>query len=342
MVVSANARFRRREQQLQKVFVSAFQQHWRRILRQLEEGGPSLADERWRCFEADTAARRKGLARRFYSLEHARAMAQLNEAQILKAVSCYLPAAIRSALSDSFYEPVAVSRGLPAAEYVLFVCNRDVAAAFVVNGQGDDDAWSVRSYPSNAYYDDWYDMTFGGVGDGGAFIIAKSTGESFNRHEREWLRMSIFNNIRNNMANEYDDDKLWRYTFVPIGTRLIGFQLVEEDDESRYLAELFEGVGRLKTSDLRVFLGHLLERLRETLSGSPSRFRHIEKQLTARVVARKTLVPSLVSLVTSTAEAERKNFVRQIEHSANDVFGSGREIVHPVDEYAWDCYPLLP
>jgi hypothetical protein len=81
---------------LEKSAVEAFQEHWEDVLRRARRGKP-LGRKLWRCFEADTNARRKKLAEQFFGVTHARAMARLNPKQIRSKLCCYLPRAIEYA-----------------------------------------------------------------------------------------------------------------------------------------------------------------------------------------------------------------------------------------------------
>src|SRR5271165_1868639 len=88
---------------LEQVAIEAFKAHWADVLRRARASRP-LWKKLWRCFEADTDARSKMLAEKFFGADHAQKMCLLTGRQVRHRLACYLPRAIEYALEE-FSQP---------------------------------------------------------------------------------------------------------------------------------------------------------------------------------------------------------------------------------------------
>jgi len=149
------------ELRLEKTAIKAFRQHWKKIVRDIEEGRKNYINELYPCFEADTAARQRILARRFYGIEHARKMASLSKEAIKENLSCFLPKGIEYSVKENTDEPKeqeAFMRTLVRCEYVIFRSNQ--GSPFDLFDEDTEDLW-VAEYPARVAYDDWYEGSVG-------------------------------------------------------------------------------------------------------------------------------------------------------------------------------------
>ena len=170
------------EQRLTNTAVKAFRKRWRKIVRDIEDGRKDYVSEFYPCFEADTYARQKILARRFYGIEHARKMATLSVEAIKENLSCYLPKAIEYAIKNNVDEPKeqeAFMRKLVSCEYVIFRSSQ--GSPFDLFDEDADDLW-VAEYPARVAYDDWYESSVGAEKPCQTSILMKSTGEPFTKN----------------------------------------------------------------------------------------------------------------------------------------------------------------
>ncbi|MBI5747687.1 MAG: hypothetical protein HZA00_01080 [Nitrospinae bacterium] len=202
-------------EQLKKEIIKAFKAHWNKIYKNIRDGKPSLAKKRCGCFEADTEPRQRELAEKFYSIKHAKKMAELSDDKILKNISAYLPAAIHYVLDEYEDEPQEQKRfmrELVQGEYVMLASPR-LMSEWVDKNYKNWEGWSVSPHPLRGVYDDWYGNTIGGAFFVcGVFVLTKSTGEPFMKYEIEWLDKAIFSNISDWDASETGGETLWQYS----------------------------------------------------------------------------------------------------------------------------------
>ena len=244
------------EERLEKVAVKAFSQHWAKIVRSIEKGKNTYADKRYRCFEADTSARQKILANRFYGLAHARKMAALSEKAIKRHLSPYLPRAIEYAISENEDEPheqEVFMKRLVSCEYVIF--DSHYGGCFDNYDEDIDDLW-VSEYPSRVAYDDWYERSVGtALYSCSTSILMKSTGEAFTKGEVEWLKGSIQHNIDGN-----DHSAFWWFECEPLTKNKLWIKIYDfEIDKESYVEEFLRETYTLSKEQFQEFVRQILE-----------------------------------------------------------------------------------
>jgi len=244
------------EGRLEKAAIKAFKQHWAKIVRSIEKGKNTYADKRYRCFEADTSARQKILANRFYGIEHARKMAALSEKAIKRKLSCYLSKVVDYAISDNEDEPLeqeAFIKKLVSCEYVIF--DSHYGGCFDNYDEDIDDLW-VSEYPSRVAYDDWYERSVGTVlYSCSTSIFMKSTGEAFTKGEVEWLKRSIQRNIDGN-----DHSAFWWFECEPLNRNRIWIKIYDfEIDKESYVEEFLRETYTLSKEQFQEFVRQILE-----------------------------------------------------------------------------------
>lgn len=236
------------EERLEKITVKAFKQHWTKIVRSLEKGKNTYADKLYDCFEADTSARQKILANRFYGLDHARKMATLNEKAIKRNLSCYLQTAIEYTLYDNEDEPgkqEAFMKGLVSSEYVIFDSNQD--CYYFEEYDEDTDDVSVPEYPAKVAYDDWYERSVGAVYNSfSTSILMKSTGETFSKKEVDWLKRSIQHNIDSNEFSAF-----WWFDCEPLANNKLWIRIHEFEVKMQYVDEFLREAVVLSKNQLQ-------------------------------------------------------------------------------------------
>jgi hypothetical protein len=176
--------------------VTGFLEHWNRVVALLTAGCDEAARTANR-FVAPGEASRLRFARRFYSPEHAAAMAAKNPAQVREALSGFLDYAIEAAVTGHALfddEPDEDARSyfskLATSEYVTMV-DAFGSACF-----------EVQRYPGDeAAFDDFYERAT--PDEGGILYLCKSTGEAFRPDERRSAGAYIRGNI---LANALADD----------------------------------------------------------------------------------------------------------------------------------------
>jgi hypothetical protein len=249
------------EEKLEKTAIKAFKQHWTKIARSLEEGKNTYATKRYDCFEADTSARQKILANRFYGLDHARKMATLSEKAIKRNLSCYLPKAIEYALSEHEDEPSeqeAFIKELVDSEYVIFRSNQWVS----IEGYDEDthDFYDVAKYPGDAYYGDWYEGSVGAEAPVDTSILMKSTGEIFLKIEVDWLKGSIRQNIDGNEFLAF-----WWFQCEPLTKNKLWITIndltTDKEHKERYVDDFLYETAILSKNQLQKFVCQMIERL---------------------------------------------------------------------------------
>ena len=220
------------EERLTNVIVREFKRHWRKILRDLENGKPSLAETCYGCFEADTVQRQRYLANRFYGLKHVTRMAELSDAEIQEHLSTYLPAAIQYVREEFDYDAKVQEKAikeLVANEYVIIQSPINRASSHPDNQ--DWKGWSVVTYPAPVPYGDWYERTFGSaLFVCGEFILLKSTGEPFTEKEIEWSEKAIVSNIK---GYDHGETK-WQYSlcvYDPTKVTIYFSEIFDEADD---------------------------------------------------------------------------------------------------------------
>lgn len=287
------------EEKLDKIAIKTFKQHWKKIVKILERGKTTYKDisnlfnikketgakttpiwpqpaelpdtlpnKVYGCFEADTTARQKILANRFYGIDHSRKMASLSEQEIKENLSCYLPRAIKFALSDSLYlfdEPKVLMKKLVRSEYVIFdslQCN-----PFESYNEDVDDL-SVDEYPAPVLYDDWYER-IGGFRQCVTVVFMKSTGEDFSNGEVNWLRKSIQQNI-----DHYEPDALWWFECEPLAKNKLWIRIYRfETHKSAYKDGFLQEVTDLSKAQLKEFVRQTIE------YGYPCSGKNLKKKL---------------------------------------------------------------
>ena len=251
------------EERLEKIAVKAFRQRWKKIVRDIEEGRKNYINELYPCFEADTTARQKILARRFYGIEHARKIASLSKEAINENLSCYLPKAIEYALSENVDEPKeqeAFMKALVSCEYVIFRSKQ--GSPFDFFDEDADDLW-VAEYPARVAYDDWYEGSIGAENPCQTSILMKSTGEAFTEREVEWLKRSIQRNIDGN-----DHSALWWFECRPLEDNKIWVKIYDYViDRSLYMEDFLNELDSLNRKQLNEFIRQTLNRLHEECQG---------------------------------------------------------------------------
>ncbi len=247
------------EQRLTKTAVKAFRQRWRKIVRDIEEGRKDYVNGCYLCFEADTSARQKMLAKRFYGIEHARKMAALGGEAIKENLSCYLPKAIEYAIRKNVDEPKeqeAFMRALVGCEYVIFDSHCD---DWFEDYDEDTDDVMVSEYPSRVAYDDWYERSVGAsLYPCSTSILMKSTGEPFTKSEVRWLKRSIRKNIDGS-----DISALWWFTLESIADNKIWVRIHEYTERDDYVEEFLREAQKMTESQFREFIRRMLEYLSE-------------------------------------------------------------------------------
>jgi len=243
------------EQRLTNTAAKAFKRRWRKIVRDIEQGRKDYISECYPCFEADTYARQKILAKRFYGIEHARKMAALSEEAIKENLSCYLPKAIEYAVKDNADEPKeqeAFMRKLVSCEYVIFRSSQ--GSPFDLFDEDADDLW-VAEYPARVAYDDWYEGSIGAGNPCQTSILMKSTGEAFTKSEVEWLKRSIQRNIDGN-----DHSALWWFECEPLEDNKIWVKIYDYSiDKGNYVLEFLCEAATLSKNQLQEFVRQTLE-----------------------------------------------------------------------------------
>jgi len=251
------------ELRLEKTAIKAFRQHWKKIVRDIEEGRKNYINELYPCFEADTAARQRILARRFYGIEHARKMASLSKEAIKENLSCFLPKGIEYAVKENTDEPKeqeAFMRTLVRCEYVIFRSNQ--GSPFDLFDEDTEDLW-VAEYPARVAYDDWYEGSIGAGNTCQTSILMKSTGEAFTKREVEWLKRSIRRNIDGN-----DRSALWWFGCEPLEVNKIWVKIYDYSiDRSLYMEDFLNELDNLNREQLREFIRQVLDRLHEACQG---------------------------------------------------------------------------
>ena len=199
------------EDSLVETALKAYHAHWTRLAALSDSGRQALIERRHDCFEADTVARQKQLARLFYGGNHCRRMASRSREAVYDATHLYLRVGAANALSEYEDDPKGqrrFMRSLVTAEYVLL----DSQYGFpdldcVVDEESDEwDRAEVASYPAPVLYDDWYERSVGADTSWSGFIM-KSTGEDFTANEWRWLDSAV--------QNTAWSEPFWRATTTP-------------------------------------------------------------------------------------------------------------------------------
>jgi hypothetical protein len=245
------------KERLENIALKAFKQHWAKIVRSLEKGKNIYANNRYGCFEADTSAKQKILANRFYGPDHARKMATLSEEVIKRNLSCYLPKAIEYALSwheDEPHEQDAFMKILVSSEYAIFRSSQCTPIEFY-----DEDAadlW-VAEYPAAVPYDDWYEGSIGANQICQTYVLMKSTGEDFLKAEVNWLRASIQQNIDSN-----EPDALWWFECEPLAKNKLLIKIYDfREVKEIYIEEFLSEAATLPKNQFQEFVRQTLEHL---------------------------------------------------------------------------------
>lgn len=253
------------EERLERIAIKTFKQHWAKILKNLEKGEINYVDKLCGRFEADTKARQKILAGRFYGLDHAKKMASLSEKEIKENLSCYLPRAIEYALSEPLLledEPKVFLKKLVYGEYVIFydLSTKDDSCFWEHYAEDSLDFWSViEGYPTSDMDDDWYDKSIGrGFFHYYIFVLMKSTGETFSNTEMTWLRKSIQKNI----DDKNESNALWWFVCKTIDKNKLWIKIYEFPNKEDYIDGFLGEEGyHLSYNQFKEFVCQMLEYL---------------------------------------------------------------------------------
>jgi hypothetical protein len=229
------------KEELIAITVASLRSHWRNVRGRLLRGHWDPVGEKglFDCFEADTTAHKKILARRFYSLKHAEKILSLSDSKLKSNISYYTEIAAEHAL-DEFEgmpdEQRDYMRSLPKYEYVLI--------------EGD----RVSAFPARVLYDDWYERSVGAMTNFDGYIM-KSTGENFSKLEAEWLDASVRTNTRTSC-------EFWRTGIDQETPNRIAIWITELE-RVHYLSEVEDGLWRGTKSQLIALLRHLRDECSE-------------------------------------------------------------------------------
>jgi len=272
-------------ERLEKAAIKTFKMHWKKIVGIIERGRVTtkdicklynikmdkdevatpiwpepaelpgtLANKVHRCFEADTTARQKILAKRFYGIDHARKMATLNDREIKENLSCYLQRAAQYALAEYEDEPgeqEECMKNLVRSEYVIFNSSQCCPVEFY--DENTDDLW-VAGYPAPALYDDWYER-IGGFNECVTIVFMKSTGEDFSNTEVNWLRRSIQQNI-----DHSEPEALWWFECEPLAKNKLWIRIYRfESHKEAYQDGFLEEMEGLPKAQLKEFVRQIAE-----------------------------------------------------------------------------------
>ena len=243
------------EERLEKIAIKAFRKHWTKILRDLEKGKDTYANKLYRCFEADTSARQKILAKKFYGIDHANKMATLSKEAIKRNMSCYLPKAIEYTLSENEDEPreqEAFIEKLGSCEYVIIDSHQDTYWEEYEEDVGN--VW-VAEYPARVAYDDWYERSVGTtLYDCSTSVLMKSTGETFSKREGDWLKKSIQHNIDGNELSAF-----WWFQCEYIAKNKLWIRIHDFVIKEQYVEEFLREAEILSKNQLQEFVRQILE-----------------------------------------------------------------------------------
>lgn len=249
------------KEELIAITVASLRSHWRNVRTRLLRGRWDPAGEKglFGCFEADTTARQKIMARRFYSLKHAEKILSLSDSKLKSNISYYTELAADRAwdeYDDMPDEQRDYMRSLPKYEYVLI--------------EGD----RVSAYPARVLYDDWYERSVGGMCNFDGCIM-KSTGENFSKLEAEWLDTSVRNNT-------WTSCEFWRTGTNQEEPNRIDIWITELERVD-YLSEFEDGLWRGTKAQL---IG-LLRYLRDECSEHARETRLLERLLANATTTKK-------------------------------------------------------
>lgn len=255
------------KEKLERIAIKTFKQHWAKILNNLEKGEVNYADKLFGRFEADTKARQKILAGRFYSVDHAKKMASLSDKEIKQNLSCYLSRAIEYALSDPLFlmdKADVFLRKLVSGQYIIYSSHETEEGSCFLERYCEEflDTISsiIESYPTSGIEDnDWYGKTiFRGFYAYYILILMKSTGEAFSNTEMTWLRKSIQKNI----DSQDEEDTLWWFKCYPITENKLWIKIYEFPNKKDYIdGFLWEEGFDLSKTQFKEFVCQMLEYL---------------------------------------------------------------------------------
>lgn len=243
------------------ITVASLRARWRNVRSRLLRGHWNPAGEKgeYNCFEADTTAHQKILARRFYSLKHTEKILSLSDSKLKSNISYYTEMAVERAwgeLDDMPDEQRDYMRSLPKYEYVLI----------------EDDR--VSAYPARVLYDDWYERSVGGMCNFDGYLM-KSTGENFSELEVQWLDASVRNNTRTSC-------EFWRTGTHQEDPNRVNVWITELE-RPYYLDGIEDGL----RSGTKAQLISLLKHLRDECTEHPREARMIERMLAKSKAAKK-------------------------------------------------------
>lgn len=256
------------KERLERIAIKTFKQHWAKILNNLEKGQIDYVDNLFGRFEADTKARQKILADRFYGIGHAKKMTALSDKEIKQNLSCYLPRAIEYALSDHLFltdKADVFLRELVCGQYIMYSTHIEEGSCLLEQYSEESlDTMSliIESYPISGIEDnDWYGKTllrgFRSFYDYYILILMKSTGEAFSYTEMTWLRKSIQRNI----DREDEDDTLWCLKCYPITENKLWIKIYEISKSDYIDGFLWEEGYHLSKAQFKEFVCQMLEYL---------------------------------------------------------------------------------
>lgn len=255
------------KERLERIAIKTFKQHWAKILSNIEKGKIDYVDKLFGYFEADTKARQKILAGRFYGVDHAKKMAALSKKEIKQNLSCYLPRAIEYALSEPLFlwdKADIFLEELVCSQYVVYsthITEESLLLELYSEESLDSMSLTIESHPILGIDNDWYGKTlsngFRGYHDYYILILMKSTGEAFSRTEMRWLRKSIQRNI----DSEDEDDTLWCLKCYPATEEKLWIKIYELPKSDYIDGFLWEEGYRLSKVEFKEFVSQMLEYL---------------------------------------------------------------------------------
>jgi len=256
------------KERLERIAIKTFKRHWAKILNNLEKGEINYVDKLFSRFEADTKAKQKILAGRFYGIDHAKRMTALSDKEIKQNLSCYLPRAIEYALSDPLFltdKADVFLRKLVSGQYIMYSSHETEEGSCFLERYCEEflDTISsiIESYPTSGIEDnDWYGKTiFRGFYAYYILILMKSTGEAFSKTEMTWLRKSIQRNI----DSQDEDDTLWWFKCYPITENKLWIKIYILPNKLNYIIDGFfrEGEHDLSKAQFKEFVCQMLEYL---------------------------------------------------------------------------------
>lgn len=210
--------------------VKTFRSHWQSIRGRLEARDRAFVRDRIDHFWAPKRAERHSLARRYYSVAHARRLAALDE-QAVREQLPYLSGVLRCIChqGDSARERSALVKSILRNEHVLLECaggqiwEHDPLdpESYGMDVGLDWSEWRVVEYPNSPVIGDFHDLWSCSSlwrASNFSYLIYRTTGEPFDDGELGQMDRAIFDHC----VNWSDADPVW-YRFWPHHQRQVYF-----------------------------------------------------------------------------------------------------------------------